>query len=107
MNNDSKHVKWQNSIQNYQNGEPLPVLDPHIEGHKPVELFQWEMCVQFYLQGVSMQSPTADVGDKIKSIVIKLHEMHRKNKILLFTEKGARIKIKMSPPKSSGSLWHV
>eukprot|EP00957_Ditylum_brightwellii_P069654 5289828-Ditylum_brightwellii.AAC.1 len=32
MTKDGKHVKWQNGVQNYQNGEPLPVLDPQIEG---------------------------------------------------------------------------
>ena len=47
---DSKHVKWQNGVQNHQNGEPLPVLDPQIEEYDPVELYQWEMCVQFLLQ---------------------------------------------------------
>eukprot|EP00957_Ditylum_brightwellii_P018739 1408126-Ditylum_brightwellii.AAC.1 len=68
MTNNGKHVKWQNGVQNHQNGEPLPVLDTQIEGYKPVELFQWKMCVQFYLQGASTQSPTADIGDKIKSL---------------------------------------
>eukprot|EP00957_Ditylum_brightwellii_P200091 15253264-Ditylum_brightwellii.AAC.1 len=72
MTNDSKHVKWHNSIQNHQNGAPLPMLDPQIEGYEPVELFQLEMCVQFSLRGASMKNPMSDVGDKIKSLVIKL-----------------------------------
>eukprot|EP00957_Ditylum_brightwellii_P116879 8915556-Ditylum_brightwellii.AAC.1 len=58
---DSKHVKWQNSVQNYQNGKPLPVLDLQIEGYDPVELYQWEMCVQFLLRGASTKHPTSDV----------------------------------------------
>ena len=49
MTKDGKHVKWQNGVQNHQNGEQLPVLDPQIEGYNPVELYQWEMCVQFLL----------------------------------------------------------
>eukprot|EP00957_Ditylum_brightwellii_P055238 4186954-Ditylum_brightwellii.AAC.1 len=60
MTNDGKHIKWHNSIQNHQNGESLPVLDPQIEGYEPVELFQWEMCVQFLSCGTSMKNPTSD-----------------------------------------------
>eukprot|EP00957_Ditylum_brightwellii_P195900 14925759-Ditylum_brightwellii.AAC.1 len=60
MTKDSKHVKWQNGVQNIQNGKPPPVLDPQIEGYKPVELFQWEMCVQFLLSGASTKHLTPD-----------------------------------------------
>eukprot|EP00957_Ditylum_brightwellii_P150471 11457902-Ditylum_brightwellii.AAC.1 len=101
MTNGGKHVKWHNGIQNHQNGAPLPVLDPHIEGYEPVELFQWEMRVQFSLRGASMKNPTSDVRDKIKSLIIKLHEMHRKDNFLLFAEKGKRIKIKIFPTKAA------
>eukprot|EP00957_Ditylum_brightwellii_P119709 9133328-Ditylum_brightwellii.AAC.1 len=62
MTNDGKHVKKHNSAQKHQNGAPLLVLDPQIEGYKP--------------------------------------EMHRKDKFLLFTEKGKRIKIKTFPAKA-------
>eukprot|EP00957_Ditylum_brightwellii_P205765 15345283-Ditylum_brightwellii.AAC.1 len=94
---DSKHVKWQNSAQNHQNGKPLPVLDPQIKGYETVELFQWEMCVQFSSHGVSTKHPTSDVRDKLKSLIIKLQEAHGKEKFLLFTEKGERIKIETFP----------
>eukprot|EP00957_Ditylum_brightwellii_P150292 11445711-Ditylum_brightwellii.AAC.1 len=94
MTNGSKHVKLHNSIWNHQNGASLPVLNPQIEGYKPVELFHWEMCIQFFLHGTSMKNPTSDVRDRIKSLVIKLQEMHGKDNILLFTKKGKRIKIK-------------
>eukprot|EP00957_Ditylum_brightwellii_P138567 10562087-Ditylum_brightwellii.AAC.1 len=88
MTNNSKRVKWHNGIQNCQNGEPLPVRDPQIEGYKPVELFQWEMCIQFLSHGASMENPMSDVRDKIKSLIIKSQEMHGKDKFFLFTEKG-------------------
>eukprot|EP00957_Ditylum_brightwellii_P027832 2104161-Ditylum_brightwellii.AAC.1 len=101
MTNVGKHVKWHNSVQNHQNGEPRPVLGPQIEGYGPVELFQWEMCVQFLLCVALTKHPTSDVRDKIKSIIIKLQEMHGKDKFLLFTEKGKRIKIKMLPAKAA------
>eukprot|EP00957_Ditylum_brightwellii_P207457 15353077-Ditylum_brightwellii.AAC.1 len=99
MTNNGKHVKWYNNVQHHQNGEPLPVLDPQIKGYEPVELFQWEMCVQFSLRGVLTKHPTSDVRDKLKSLVIKLQEMHGKDKFLLFTEKGERIKIETFPAK--------
>eukprot|EP00957_Ditylum_brightwellii_P059847 4543588-Ditylum_brightwellii.AAC.1 len=38
MTKDGKHAKWQNGVQNHQNGDLLPVLDPQIKGYKPVEL---------------------------------------------------------------------
>eukprot|EP00957_Ditylum_brightwellii_P056008 4244524-Ditylum_brightwellii.AAC.1 len=60
MTKDGKHVKWQNGVQTHQNGKPLPVLDPQIEGCKSVELFQWEMCVQFSSHGASTKHPTSD-----------------------------------------------
>eukprot|EP00957_Ditylum_brightwellii_P200775 15305060-Ditylum_brightwellii.AAC.1 len=60
MANNGKHVKWHNGFQNHQNGALLPMLDPQIEGYKPVELFQWEMCVQFSLRETSMKNPTSD-----------------------------------------------
>eukprot|EP00957_Ditylum_brightwellii_P183279 13960769-Ditylum_brightwellii.AAC.1 len=41
----------------------------------------------------------SDVRDKLKSLIIKPQETHRKEKVLLFTEKGKRIKIKMFPAK--------
>eukprot|EP00957_Ditylum_brightwellii_P073967 5620501-Ditylum_brightwellii.AAC.1 len=100
MTKDGKHVKWHNGVQNHQNGKPLPLLDPQIEGHEPVELFQWEMCVQFSWCGALTKHPTSDVRDKLKSLIIKLQEMHRKEKFLLFTEKGERIKIKIFPAKA-------
>eukprot|EP00957_Ditylum_brightwellii_P005464 418023-Ditylum_brightwellii.AAC.1 len=60
MTKDGKHAKWQNGVQNHQNGKPLPVLDPQIEGYKPVELFQWNMCVQCLLRGASTKHPMSD-----------------------------------------------
>eukprot|EP00957_Ditylum_brightwellii_P113251 8636224-Ditylum_brightwellii.AAC.1 len=39
----------------------------------------------------------SDVRDKFKILVIKLQEVHGKEKFLLFTEKGERIKIETFP----------
>eukprot|EP00957_Ditylum_brightwellii_P141466 10777201-Ditylum_brightwellii.AAC.1 len=47
-----------------------------------------------------MKNPTSDVRDKLKSLIIKLQEAHGKEKFLLFTEKGKRIKIEMFPAKA-------
>eukprot|EP00957_Ditylum_brightwellii_P078141 5940905-Ditylum_brightwellii.AAC.1 len=101
MTNNGKHIKWHNGVQNHQNDAPLPVLDPQIEGYEPVELFQWELCIQFSLCGASMKNPMSDVRDKIKSLVIKLQEMLGKHKCSLFTEKGKRIKVKTFPAKAA------
>eukprot|EP00957_Ditylum_brightwellii_P185746 14141988-Ditylum_brightwellii.AAC.1 len=60
MTKDGKRVKWQNGVQNHQYVKPLPVLDTQIKGYKPVELFQWEMCVQFLPRGASTKHPTSD-----------------------------------------------
>eukprot|EP00957_Ditylum_brightwellii_P175364 13349595-Ditylum_brightwellii.AAC.1 len=60
MTKDGKHVKWHNSVQNHQNGKPLPVLNPQIEGYEPDELFQWEMCVQFLSHGALTKHPMSD-----------------------------------------------
>eukprot|EP00957_Ditylum_brightwellii_P097822 7449149-Ditylum_brightwellii.AAC.1 len=56
----AKQVQWCNSIQSHQNGKPLPTLDPKVEGYEPIDLYQWEMCIQYHLQGVSEKVPTTD-----------------------------------------------
>eukprot|EP00957_Ditylum_brightwellii_P187508 14279856-Ditylum_brightwellii.AAC.1 len=53
--------KWRITVQNHQNGEPLPVLDPAIKGYEPCELYQWEMCIQFHSHGASMQKYMSDI----------------------------------------------
>eukprot|EP00957_Ditylum_brightwellii_P070435 5351535-Ditylum_brightwellii.AAC.1 len=60
MTIDGRHVKWHNGVQNHQNGEPLPALDPQIKGYDSAELYQWEMCVQFSSHGASTKHPTSD-----------------------------------------------
>eukprot|EP00957_Ditylum_brightwellii_P125508 9566839-Ditylum_brightwellii.AAC.1 len=60
MTKDGKHVKWQNGVQSHKHGKLLPVLDPQIEGYEPVELFQWEICIQFLLRGASTKHPMSD-----------------------------------------------
>eukprot|EP00957_Ditylum_brightwellii_P163679 12461782-Ditylum_brightwellii.AAC.1 len=72
MTKDGKHAKWQNGVQNHQYGKLLPVLDPQIEGYEPVDLYQWEMCVQFSSHGASMKHPMSDIRDQLKRLVIKL-----------------------------------
>eukprot|EP00957_Ditylum_brightwellii_P136241 10390400-Ditylum_brightwellii.AAC.1 len=82
MAGNGKKVQWRNSIQNNQNGQPLPALDPKVAGYEALELYQWEMCIQFHLRGASKKIPTVEVGDKIKKIVIKLHKTHSKTSSL-------------------------
>eukprot|EP00957_Ditylum_brightwellii_P092919 7074965-Ditylum_brightwellii.AAC.1 len=39
MAGNGKRVQWQNTVQNHQNGQPLPVLDPKVAGAgKAIEL---------------------------------------------------------------------
>eukprot|EP00957_Ditylum_brightwellii_P077572 5894866-Ditylum_brightwellii.AAC.1 len=64
MSSTAKMVQWHNGMQNHQKGHPLPVLDPKVTGYEAVELFQWEMCLQFHTCGTSTKVPTIDVGDK-------------------------------------------
>eukprot|EP00957_Ditylum_brightwellii_P107335 8190258-Ditylum_brightwellii.AAC.1 len=83
MTKDGKHVKWQNGVQTNQNGKPLPVLEPQIEGYEAVE--------------ASTKHPMSDIRDKLKSLVIKLQKEHGSEKFSLFTEKGERTKIETFP----------
>eukprot|EP00957_Ditylum_brightwellii_P178195 13572778-Ditylum_brightwellii.AAC.1 len=92
-------LKWQNPVQNHQNGEPLPVLDLAIKGYKPCELYQWEMCVQFHSCGASMQKHTSGIGKKIKSLLVKLQETNGKDKFSLFSKKGKPVVIETLPKK--------
>eukprot|EP00957_Ditylum_brightwellii_P144677 11021718-Ditylum_brightwellii.AAC.1 len=92
-------LKWQNTVQNHQNSEPLPVLDPAINGYEPFELYQWEMCVQFHSCRASMLKHTSDVGKKIKSLFVKLQKTHGKDKFSMFSEKEKRILLETFPKK--------
>eukprot|EP00957_Ditylum_brightwellii_P170928 13009722-Ditylum_brightwellii.AAC.1 len=78
----------------------IEVLDPKVASYEAIELYQWEMCIQFRLRGASMKLPMVDIGDKIKIFVIKLHEMHGKNKSLIFTVAGKVIKLETFPNKA-------
>eukprot|EP00957_Ditylum_brightwellii_P164152 12498426-Ditylum_brightwellii.AAC.1 len=99
MQPSAKHVQWQDGVQNYQNGEPLLVLDPNVNGYESIELYQWEMCIQFCSRGASDKVPTMDVGDKIKSFIVKLQEAHGEDKFLVFIEEGKIVKLKLFPTK--------
>ena len=44
-----------------------------------------------------MTTQMVEIGNKIKSHIIKLQGVHGKDKILTFNEKGNMIKIKMLP----------
>eukprot|EP00957_Ditylum_brightwellii_P204739 15340646-Ditylum_brightwellii.AAC.1 len=94
-----KKVQWQNVVQNHQKGEPFPVLDPKVKGYEPAELYKWEMCVQFHLQGTSEKVPTMDIGDKVRSLIVKLQKAHRKEEFLIFMEDGKLIQLKTFPKK--------
>eukprot|EP00957_Ditylum_brightwellii_P126290 9628383-Ditylum_brightwellii.AAC.1 len=62
-----KRFRLCNTIQNHQNGHPLPVLDPKMAGYEAVELYQWEMCIQFHSCGAFTKIPTVNIGDKVKN----------------------------------------
>eukprot|EP00957_Ditylum_brightwellii_P041332 3129068-Ditylum_brightwellii.AAC.1 len=99
MQSSAKHIQWQDGVQNHQNGGPLLVLDPHVNGYKFIELYQWEMCMQFHSRGSSNKVPTMDIGDKIKSFIVKLQEAHGKDKFSVFTEDEKIVKLKLFPKK--------
>eukprot|EP00957_Ditylum_brightwellii_P173150 13181627-Ditylum_brightwellii.AAC.1 len=69
-------------MQNHQNSEPILVLDPNLNGYESIELHQWKMCMQFHSRGVSDNVLTMDVGDKIKSFIVKLQETYEKDEFL-------------------------
>eukprot|EP00957_Ditylum_brightwellii_P155525 11838360-Ditylum_brightwellii.AAC.1 len=100
MTGSGKKVQWCNAVQIHQNGQPLTVLDPKVAGYEAVELYQWEMHIQFHLRGAPTKIHMADVGDNIKNFIIKLHKMHGKNKFLIFTKAGKVIKLKTFPKKA-------
>eukprot|EP00957_Ditylum_brightwellii_P056689 4296283-Ditylum_brightwellii.AAC.1 len=93
MSTSAKKVHWHNGVQNHQNVQLLLVLDPKIDGYETIQLYQWEMCVQFHSQGASEKGPMVDVGDKIRSMIVKLQETYRKEKLLMFSKDGKLIQM--------------
>eukprot|EP00957_Ditylum_brightwellii_P066441 5043941-Ditylum_brightwellii.AAC.2 len=82
-----KQVKWQYVIINLQDREALSSLHHKIEGYKTVELYQWELNIQFFARGTTSTIPTAEVGNKVKHLLLKLHEADRKKNFTAFREK--------------------
>eukprot|EP00957_Ditylum_brightwellii_P003309 250766-Ditylum_brightwellii.AAC.1 len=68
MSGNGKKVQCHNTIQNHQNGQPLPVLDPKVAGYEAIELYQWEMYIQFHLNGASTKISMIGIGDKFKKM---------------------------------------
>eukprot|EP00957_Ditylum_brightwellii_P209996 15364461-Ditylum_brightwellii.AAC.1 len=100
MTRNGSKVQWHNAVQNHQKSQSLPVLDPKEVDYEAVELYQWEMYIQFHLRGASMKIPAVGMGDKIKKFIIKLHETHGKNKLLIFIEAGKAIELETFPKKA-------
>eukprot|EP00957_Ditylum_brightwellii_P204471 15339423-Ditylum_brightwellii.AAC.1 len=94
----AKKVQWCNIAQSHQTGEPLLVLDPEVKGYELVELYQWEMCVKFHLQGASEKVPTTDTGGKVRNLIMKLHKECGKD-FLVFTKDGKLIQLKAFPKR--------
>eukprot|EP00957_Ditylum_brightwellii_P109199 8329744-Ditylum_brightwellii.AAC.1 len=59
------------------------------------------MCMQFHLQGASEKVPTMYIGDKVRSLIVKLHEAHAKY-FIIFTEDDKLIQLKTFPEKGTG-----
>eukprot|EP00957_Ditylum_brightwellii_P058648 4447948-Ditylum_brightwellii.AAC.1 len=64
MSKISKPVQCQNTVKNHQNRETFLVLDLNIEEYETTQLYQWEMSAQFFLCGVTNQTPTVGFGNK-------------------------------------------
>eukprot|EP00957_Ditylum_brightwellii_P208518 15357846-Ditylum_brightwellii.AAC.1 len=81
MTKTSTEAQWQN-VANCQNGVALPMLDPKLEGFKVSELYQLEMCMQLSVQGMSSNMPVANIGNKVKHLLLELEGIYGK---IMFT----------------------
>jgi hypothetical protein len=83
-----KQVKYQNATQKHQRIDLLsPIHDLKSDGYISVEVYQWEMCVQFYSSLASLIIPTLDIGNKAKGLLLKLQEVHGYHKLSMFNKK--------------------
>eukprot|EP00957_Ditylum_brightwellii_P198441 15123173-Ditylum_brightwellii.AAC.1 len=96
MTKSSTEVQWHN-VANHQNGIALPVLDPKLEGYEISKLYQWEMRVQFSARGVSSNMLVAEIGNKVKHLLLKLEKIHGKNTFNVYSKKEKRIQVAMFP----------
>eukprot|EP00957_Ditylum_brightwellii_P072105 5481150-Ditylum_brightwellii.AAC.1 len=96
MMTSSQQAQWHNAA-NQQNGVTLPVLHPKLEGYEVAELHQWEMCVQMLVHGVSENPPVAEIGNKVKYMILHLEEIHGKNKFMLYSEHEKRVQVATFP----------
>eukprot|EP00957_Ditylum_brightwellii_P056717 4298261-Ditylum_brightwellii.AAC.1 len=58
------------------------------------------MCVQFHSQGASKKGPTTNVGDKIRSMIVKLQETYGNKKLSISAEDGTLIQLETTPKKA-------
>eukprot|EP00957_Ditylum_brightwellii_P207373 15352685-Ditylum_brightwellii.AAC.1 len=94
--NSSTEVQWRNAA-NCQNGIALLVLDPKLEGYEISKLYQWKMCVQLSARGASSNMPVAEIGNKVKHLLLKLEEIRGTNTLTMCSKKEKRIQVAMFP----------
>eukprot|EP00957_Ditylum_brightwellii_P200173 15259852-Ditylum_brightwellii.AAC.1 len=96
MTRTSTDAKWQD-MANCQNGVALPMIDPKLEGYKVSKLYQWEIYVQLSAQRASINTPVAEIGNKVKHLLLTLEEIHRKNTFTMYCKKEKRIQVATFP----------
>eukprot|EP00957_Ditylum_brightwellii_P081045 6164211-Ditylum_brightwellii.AAC.1 len=58
------------------------------------------MCVQFFTQGATNQTPIAGIGNKVKHLLLKLQEANGTNKFTMYNEEEKKLNVEISPKKA-------
>eukprot|EP00957_Ditylum_brightwellii_P041896 3173193-Ditylum_brightwellii.AAC.1 len=80
-----------------QGGKALPNLEHSFEGYDPTDIFQWELSIQMWAHGATSLTNINEVGNKVRTVLMKLQSAHGKANFEMFNEKYKFIELKTFP----------
>eukprot|EP00957_Ditylum_brightwellii_P122376 9332481-Ditylum_brightwellii.AAC.1 len=83
-----------------QGGEALPNFEHLFESYDPMDIFQWELSIQMWAHGATLLTTIKEVGNKTKTLLMKLQRAHGKLNFEMFNEKYKCIKLETFPKKA-------
>eukprot|EP00957_Ditylum_brightwellii_P164564 12529391-Ditylum_brightwellii.AAC.1 len=97
VNIDACQDYWHNK---QQGEEVLPNLEHSFEDYDPTDIYQCELSVLMWYCSPTLLTSINKVGNKARTMLMKLQSTHGKANFELFNEQYERIKLETFPKKA-------